>query len=367
MPVGQFNQNPTQELATRTRTTMNNLDPGPAPTPINWTGTLEVLPSGPTTQFLTGTRSLDPGPGGQQQPIIGNPQLATVPVSADFKRLRQRITLLTNETNPLTLPNDTLTRVTELADYYAYDDGTAEASLSLPAATTGPATYLATRYELNLPDVVRALRIYPLATALGRTITVNIWDDANNQPAASPKASRSIALPATLPIGQAYIDVPFATPVAVTGRFYAGYGQASTAQNVEFGVDLNNAPPAGSLFFNSFGAWSTFSLATAKSPEGALMLCPLMGSGTPTATATATVAASYSLYPNPTPDGMVQVQGRYTRATVLDALGRPVWEQPAAQAGQAWLPLGHLRPGLYFVRLTLPDGLTVTKRLVKQN
>ena len=38
MPVSQFNANPAQELATRTATTLNNLDAGPAPTPITWDG-----------------------------------------------------------------------------------------------------------------------------------------------------------------------------------------------------------------------------------------------------------------------------------------------------------------------------------------
>ncbi|TGD82583.1 T9SS type A sorting domain-containing protein [Hymenobacter wooponensis] len=366
MPVSQFNANPTQELNTRTRTTMNNLDPGPAPTPISWTGTLEVLPSGPTTQFLTGNRSLDAGRGGQQQPITGSLQTATVPVSAAPKLLRQRITLLSNETNQLTLPNDTISRVTELADYYAYDDGSAEATLSLPIANTGPATFYATRYDLNTPDVVRAIRLYPMATALGRTVTVAIWEDSNNQPSATPKATKSFLIPASLPAGQAYVDVSFDAPVAVTGRFYAGYGQASSSQFVEIGVDLNNAPPANYFFINIFNAWNSISLATAKSPNGALMLRPLMGASPITATASATLAASYSVYPNPTTDGLVRVEGRYARATVLDALGRTVWEQPTAQAGQALLSLPHLLPGVYFVQLTLATGVTVTKRLVRE-
>jgi hypothetical protein len=366
MPVEQFNVSPTQELNTRTQTTMNNLDPGPAPTPISWIGTLEVLPSGPTTQFLTGNRSLDAGPRGQQQPIVGSLQAVAIPVSATVKLLRQRITLLSNETNPSTLPNDTISRVTELADYYAYDDGSAEATLSLPTAVTGPATFIATRFALNKPDLVRAIRIYPMATALGRTITVHVWDEDNNQPAATPKASQSVLIPATLPAGQMYVDVSFATPVAVTGQFYAGYGQASTSQNVEFGVDLNNAPPADALFSNQFNTWNSISLATSKSPNGALMLRPLMGTSPITAAAPATLAASYSIFPNPTADGIVRVEGRYTHATVLDAVGRVVWEQPMAQAGQAELSLRQLLPGLYFVRLTLPSGLVVMKRLVRE-
>jgi hypothetical protein len=366
MPVEQFNQNPMQELNTRTRTTMNNLDPGPAPTPIDLTGTLEILPSGPTTQFLSSTRSLDPGPNGQQQPITASLQGATVPVSATPKLLRQRITLLTNETNSLTLFNDTLSRTTELSDYYAYDDGSAEATISLPTATTGPPTFLATRYDLNKADQVRGIRIYPMRTALGRTITVNIWDDSNNQPAATPKASQSVPLPTALPIGQTYVDVAFTTPVAVSGRFYAGYGQASTSQNIEIGLDLNNAPPNNFLFFNGFGSWRTFATATSKSPSGALMLRPLMGPGPVTATAPSNLAAAYNLFPNPSADGIVRVEGRYARATVLDALGRTVWEQPATEAGQAQLPLQQLLPGVYFVRLTLANGLTVTKRLVRE-
>ncbi|QJX47959.1 T9SS type A sorting domain-containing protein [Hymenobacter taeanensis] len=366
MPVGQFNQNPSQELTPRTRTTINNLDPGPAPTPITITGTLDVLPGGPSTQFLTSNRSLNAGIGGQQQAVVASLQAATVSISAAPKLLRQRITLVTNETNPLTLFNDTLSRTTELADYYAYDDGSAEATLSLPTAATGPVAYYATRYDLNAPDVVRAIRFYPMATALGRTVTVAIWDDASNQPAAAPKATQSFSIPATLPAGQAYVDVPFPTPVAVTGRFYAGYGQASSPQFVEIGVDLNNAPPANYFFINLFNAWSSLSLATTKSPNGALMLRPLMGAGTVTATASATLAASYSVFPNPTSDGVVRVEGRFTRATVLDALGRTVWEQPTAQAGQALLPLQQLRPGVYLVRLKLADGTTITKRLVRE-
>ncbi|TGE08330.1 T9SS type A sorting domain-containing protein [Hymenobacter fodinae] len=367
MPVTQFNVNPAQELTTRTRTTMNNLDPGPAPTPISWTGTLEVLPSGPTTQFLTGNRSLDAGRGGQQQPITGSLQAAPVPVSAAPKLLRQRITLLSNETNPLTLPNDTISRVTELFDYYAYDDGSAEATLSLPIASTGPVTFYATRYDLNTPDVVRSIRLYPMATALGRTVTVAIWEDSNNQPAATPKATKSFLIPASLPAGQAYVEVPFDAPVAVSGRFYAGYGQASSSQFVEVGVDLNNAPPANYFFISLLNAWESISLATTKSPNGALMLRPMMGASPITAAAPANVAASYSIFPNPTTDGLVRVEGRYTRATVLDALGRTVWEQPAAQAGQAQLSLQQLLPGVYVVRLTLANGLVVTKRLVREN
>ncbi|UYZ64753.1 T9SS type A sorting domain-containing protein [Hymenobacter weizhouensis] len=361
MPATQFNRNPAQELATRTVTTINNFDIGPAPTPITWTGTLEVLPGGPRTQFLAGGRSLDAN--ARQQPVIGNPSTAAVPTTATPKVLRQRITLLTNETNPLTLPNDTITRLTELSDYYAYDDGTPEATITLPPTSTGPPSYLALGFDLNQPDQVRAIRLYLVSAAAGRTITVNVWDDANGQPAATPKATQAVTIPANLPAGQ-FLEVAFRQPVPVSGRFYAGFGEAPTQQNVELGFDLNNATPVGSLFVNSLGAWSVVRTASATSPEGSMLLRPVLGSTTTSVAPGANTTAGPLLYPNPTPDGRVQVRGSYVHATVLDVRGRVVWTQPSAQAGQPTLELPRLAAGAYFVRLRLPDGRQATKPLL---
>lgn len=362
MPVTQFNQNPTQELNDRTATSMNNLDAGPAPTPVTWEGYLEVLNGGGNSQILDGGRSLDALL--RQQPLLGNPRRAMVPATAAAKQLRQRVFLNTNETSPLTLSNDTISRLTDLADYYAYDDGTAEATISLPPASTGPASYLALRFDLNRPDQIRAIRLAPLLlTAGGRTVTVNIWEDnGSGQPAATPKASKSFTIPTSLATGQTFVEIPFDAPVPVSGRFFAGYGQASTPQFVEFGLDLNNAPPAGSFFLNSQGAWSTASTASNYRPAGSLMLRPVTTSVITATAAPAEVAVQYQLYPNPSLDGRVQVQGRYARAAVLDALGRQIWEQPVTEAGRAELQLP-VPAGLYFVRLTLVNGQTVTKRL----
>ena len=371
MPVNQFNASPTRELASRTATTAvttaNNLDGGPAPTPITWLGLLDVLPDNTSSRFLRGNASLDAG--ARQYPIMGEASVAAVPVTPAAKQLRQRLILITNETDPRTLANDTISRRTDLSDYFAYDDGTAEASLSLAPASTGPPSYYALRFDLNQPDQVRALRLYPvLTTAAGRTLTAAIWDSAAVRtngilvPGAQPKATKTFTVPLTLPAGQSYLEVVFDVPVKVSGSFFAGYGQAPTSQFVEFGYDLNNASPPNYLFSGVQGALAPFNPATNYSPAGALMLRPLMGGSVVTASAPADVAARYLLAPNPTPDGRVRVPGPYRQATVLDALGRVVWQQPAAEAGRPELQLP-LAAGLYFVRLLLPDGQVLTQRL----
>ena len=363
MPVGQFNQNAAQELAGRSATSLNNLDAGPAPTPITWSGFLDVLPAGGSFRILDGGISFDANQ--RQQPVVASPSQATVPLTPAPKQLRQRVAIATNETNPRTLANDTISRLTELSDYYAYDDGTAEASVSLPPVATGPASYHALRFDLNRPDQIRAIRLYPvLLTAGGRTVTVNIWDaDASGkQPTAQPKATKSVVIPTTLPAGQPFLDVVFDAPVPVADHFYAGYGQPATQQIIEFGLDLNNLPPPGYFLLNSQGSWGPARTATNYSPAGTLMLRPITTGVITTTAASLEVAARYQLYPNPTPDGRVRVSAPYVRATVLDALGRVVWEQPAAGAGQPEIRFA-LPAGLYFVRLALPDGQTVTQRV----
>ncbi|MCC3158639.1 T9SS type A sorting domain-containing protein [Hymenobacter sp. 15J16-1T3B] len=88
-------------------------------------------------------------------------------------------------------------------------------------------------------------------------------------------------------------------------------------------------------------------------------------SGVVSSAHSAAADAAVQIFPNPS-SGVVQVQGRYTRAVALDALGRTVWEQPAAQAGQAQLDLRRLPAGVYLLRLTLPNGSVGTQRLVLQ-
>lgn len=369
MPIWQFNAaaNPASQLNPATLTTVNNLDKSGFPTPLLTAGTLQVLPAGPVATFPT-TAPNTLVSNQQQVRVEGNLSAVTLPNTPDAKLIRHRIALISNEVDPLTLPNDTISRVTELNDYYAYDDGTAEARLSIPAFDQPGNRFYALRFEVNRPDQVRSIRIRPVyPQAARRQITVNIWDAdpaVNGQPMATPKASQSITIPDSLPAGQTFLEVAFANPVPVSGRFYAGYGHGPTgtspANTIPIGLDLNSPIPADA-FWQFTPGWSQ--PTGVFYPAGALMLRPVLNNNI-LAVAPASVAATYNLFPNPTTDGQVRVQGRYAQAVVLDALGRVVWQQPATQRGQPNLDLSALPAGLYLVQLTLIDRLTVTKRLV---
>ncbi|MCR5889466.1 T9SS type A sorting domain-containing protein [Hymenobacter sp. J193] len=349
---------PAEELNDQTTTTINNFAVSPEPTPIEWRGTAQSLPNGPELPYVTGNRSVDAN--SRQIPITGNLRtVASQLLTGGPQRIRHTLVLDARETNPLTQPNDSISRVTELADYYAYDDGTPEAAVNLPALSNGPLSYFAYRIDLNRPDQVKSVLLYPeLPNAAGRSITVAVWElGADGKPKPEAKATATLNVPATA--GESgFIEVKFASPVPVSGSFLVGYGQPSIGQFVRFGLDLNSTVPQDYLFYQAQNAWTT----TSTTPAGAPMMRPVM-SGVITAGTAAAGAATVALYPNPSA-GVVRVQGRYLRATVLDALGRLVWQQPAAEAGQPELRLTGLPSGVYLVQLELPGAGRVTRRLV---
>ena len=368
MPVWQFNAaaSPTSELNPKLGVNVTNLNSGPLALRTGVLGTVRLLPAtAPIGTWLQDVRNLPPvNP--RLDSVTGAANRAPLPATATPKILRYTLALNSQETTPRTLANDTIFRDVELGTYYAYDDGTAENFVQLVPYATGQAGALAYRFDLNRPDFVRSLRLYPVFTAadqLARSVTISIWDDASGQPATTARASKTVVIPAAaaFPAGWQYYEVTFDQPVPVTGTFYVGFTQPSQNRNLQYGLDLNSSIAAGYFWRrDNFGTWLPNPAALNR---GALMMRPVMTNNVATAAASARETAAFSVYPNPA-HGSVSIGGpAFARAAVLDALGRVVWEQPTAQAGQPTLPLPALAAGIYTVRLTLADGRTVGRRL----
>jgi len=368
MPVWQFNAaaSPTSELNPKLGVNVTNLNSGPLALRTGVLGTVRELPAtAPLGTWLQDVRNLPPvNP--RLDSVTGAANRVALPTTATPKILRYTLALNSQETTPRTLANDTISRDVELGTYYAYDDGTAENFIQLVPYVTGQAGALAYRFDLNKPDYVRSLRLYPVFSAsdqLARSVTISVWDDASGQPATTARATKTVTIPAAsaFPTGWKYFEVTFDQPVPVTGTFYVGFTQPSQSRNLQYGLDLNSSVAAGYFWRrDNFGTW----LANPASlNRGALMMRPVMTNNVATAAASARETAAFSVYPNPT-HGTVSIDGpAFARAAVLDALGRVVWEQPAAQAGRSTLPLPALAAGIYTVRLTLADGRTVGRRL----
>ena len=371
MPARQFNAaaNPALELNDSVYTTLNSLDTAALATPYTYQGDVRLLPNAATTQFVAGSAL---APSGIKQQYLGGSLRAvplSIPQGSTPTRVQHRLYLsLLASPLPRTAFNDTVRRITEFADYFAYDDGTVEGTAPLTPPVNSLPTSRAIRFWLNAPDQVNKIRYYYAGTtATGGnplpanvTVTFNVWGvGADGLPEPTPLASISQTLPTNV-TGELR-EVTFAQPVPVNGSFYIGYTQVfnTTPLLIQIGADRNTFQRPGSIYDRINNAWGPFRL-----PRTVPVLRPVM-TGQVTNVRNAAADAAVQVYPNPS-GGLVQVQGRYARAVVLDALGRTVWEQPATQAGQAQLDLRPLPAGVYLLRLTLPDGAVAAKRLVLQ-
>ena len=366
MPVWQYNAATTSELNPAMGVNVSNLNT-PLPLSVTTTGIVRDLATNTTIGTWLQNPNVIPG-NTRLEPRTGNAGGAPLPTTAAAKRLRYSMYIISNEqTTSPTIANDTISRDLELNNYYAYDDGTAESATQLTAFSTGQQAAFAYRFDLNQPDYVRGLRLYPVffADIATRPITVSVWADnatTPGTPATLPIATKTYTIRYPYPAGWDYYQVDFDQPVRVSGAFYVGFSQPSTGRFLQYGVDLNSTFPAQHLFRrDNTGVWTDISPLTTGN---ALMMRPVMTNNIATANASAQEAAAYGLYPNPA-HGAVTVTGpTFARAAVLDALGRQVWQQPAAQAGKVDLTLPTLPAGVYTVRLTLADGRTVSRRLL---
>jgi hypothetical protein len=371
MPVWQYNaaSPPTSELNPRLGVNVSNLSGTASPLSVDVLGTVRDLTAGAALGPWLQASTLVAG-NSRQSPITGSAASQLLPGSATPKRLRYTLALNSRETTPLTLANDTIFRDVELNNYYAYDDGSAENITNLLPYASGPQSAFAYRFDLNQPDNVRGVRLVPVFTASdagSRQVTVSVWADKNGLPDNTKVlGSKTYTIPAAYPADWQYFQIDFDQPVPVSGAFYVGFSQPSTGRTLHYGLDLNSTFPARHFFRrDNASVWDTANFQPSGAAQrGALMMRPVMTNNVVTASTPATEAAAFALYPNPA-HGSVRVAGpAFARATVLDAVGRVVWTQPATEAGQPLLPLPTLPPGVYLVRLTLADGRTVAQRLL---
>lgn len=189
--------------------------------------------------------------------------------------------------------NDTISGITVLDDYYAYDDGTAEQVKQINQRLAR----VAVRFVNNQPDAVRGVRIYIPPTRRnqeGQQIAFSVFNDAgNNTPAQRQLVQQTFPVKyATVRNG--FVDYLFTTPVNVRDTFYVAFSQLDDPA-IPVGFD-RNSPYRGNTLLNLGVRWDA---VPATDDDGALMIRPIMNNG-PSNVITATEPeVAVTVYPNP--------------------------------------------------------------------
>ncbi len=202
------------------------------------------------------------------------------------------VSLITDDFDPKR--NDTIRFTQHFTDYFAIDDGTAEAGYGINGQGSRNAM-AALRFRSFIADSVTAINICfndAYNNQNQRGFEIMVWADDNGQPGVLLGSTEGpVADPGTDLNG--FVTYTFDTPVRVTDYFWVGWRQDAEVF-INAGLDLNTLP-AGRQYFMLSGVWQT-SMA-----PGTIMMRPVMkGSGTPTSSDRGThINDLFYLFPNP--------------------------------------------------------------------
>ncbi|KAA5548742.1 T9SS type A sorting domain-containing protein [Adhaeribacter rhizoryzae] len=359
MPAPHFFAQPQAETNDSAFTRINNFNNLFAP--IAWRGYVKgINPVTPADTFLRGNAAIEPLV--QQYLINGKPNATAISNAGNFLEIKHSLFLSTRETNARLRQNDTVSRITVLGDYFAYDDGTAETNFSL---NNFGSRQLAYRFDLNMPDNVTAIRVYLTKTNVpGTVINFRIWTDENGSPAGASATQKTFTIPPIDSLNRFY-EITFPTPVAVRNQFYIGYSLTSSVPDfVNIGFDLNEEA-LGQIYHNNGGGWLSFT-----DEKGALLMRPVMGNvlSSPEEPEEPIQQPdpekALNIFPNPS-TGLINIAGNYQQVCLTDVAGKVIFCKTKAEAGNQ-LNLNNLSKGLYLLRFT-QKNIAITKKIILTN
>jgi hypothetical protein len=222
------------------------------------------------------------------------------PSTADSALFLVSVWLITDDFDPK--DNDTTGYLQKFSNYFAIDDGTAEAGYGINGQGSHNAMF-ALRFRSFVADSVKALSICfndAYNNANQRAFEIMVWADDNGKPGVLLGSTEGpIASPG--PSLNGFTSYAFSKPVSVNGDFWIGWKQLSETF-LNAGLDLNTAP-AGRQYFMISGIWEE------SQAPGTVMIRPVMkGQGTTSSSGNGDLFNDlYRVFPNPT-RGQVTLQ-----------------------------------------------------------
>jgi hypothetical protein len=373
MPWEQFNVNPQGETAAFDSTVLSNLERENFNL-VKYTYNITDLTGGGNLYNFTETAGLQLG-AGQQRPV-GTPinSNSAIPQGGGPRRLQATFRITDETTGNVSIPgvnlrrNDTVSNVTVLDNYFAYDDGTAEYGLGIRQQQGR----VAVRYVLNKPAQLTAVRLYLTQlerNLTGRTFVLSVWKKLDNA-RESVLYQKSVAVTYTDTLDE-FATYPLLdegnspTSISLADTFYVGW-QQTTSDLFSVGLDANTN--AGNQVWSNINGvdW----VPNTEVP-GSPMIRPVFGPLTtaiddPEPGTPADPSSTLRVYPNPTTGRVTWSIPGVTSVQVVDLVGKTVRTARYQPANQALLDLAGLPDGLYVLYLETPRKHYVRKILLRK-
>lgn len=274
-----------------------------------------------------------------------------------------RYSLSTNTTPERLTVNDTIVVEQIFHDYYAYDDGTAEAAYGLVANGAELA------YKFTLPngiqDTLKSIEMHFVSSVndvSNSLFFIQIWDDNNGQPGNLIYTTDDDNLPVTYTpeynLGNNhFVEYFLPEGVVVSGTYYVGWKQSSSDRlNIGFDKNIDNS---SKIFYNLGTNWSNTSFS------GSLMMRPVFKTSYDSFLSINKnkKEVNVKLFPNPASDIFtLEIEKEFNGIVeIYDIYGRLVWNDKF-YGNRKQLEVSSLTEGNYICVLKDKKGIVLTQK-----
>lgn len=239
-------------------------------------------------------------------------------------------------------PNNTYFINKTFADYYAYDDGSAEAGYGIHGeGSTG--SMVAVKFAPLVTDYIKGVYIYfnpTFRNAQAEFFHLKIWDNNNGIPGEELYSDFNLSLPKN-DCGR-FVFFPLKNPVALADTFFIGW-QKTQNEIINIGFDKSTTSIATN-YYNINGQWKK------SNEKGQIMIRPAFGTlSTANDDIVANISESNELIvsPNPAKD-YIRVEGAQHTLYIVGATG--VIVKTFAADNNTEYDISNLAPGIYFAK-----------------
>lgn len=254
--------------------------------------------------------------------------------------------------------NDTIIAYQTFADYYAYDDGSAEFAYGVSSPVEG--AKLALNYNFKQVDTLRGFYVHwarKNANLSNESFKFTVWTQLGDNDELEEEVlySNSIDYLSYTDSINAWMYYELDSMLVLdTGSYFVGWEQISL-EKLNIGFDINTNA-RGNLFFNTNGTWQSSKL------EGSIMLRPSFGSATIN-NIVDIESIDASVYPNPFEDVLNLELNQNATYRIYDIGGR-LQLSGDLFSGNTKLDMSNLERGIYFIQFN-QEGKQQIVKLIK--
>ncbi|WP_317897894.1 T9SS type A sorting domain-containing protein [Aurantibacillus circumpalustris] len=270
--------------------------------------------------------------------------------------------------------NDTVIQYQNFRNFYAFDDGSAEAGYYVNAI----GAKMAVKIKLNKPDTLYGLRIYfdPVGnvSSISNTATtiynfsINVWgQDNNGAPDGLNNILKDNLVHHPIYIQDGFKEVPefkLKQPFLLqAGTYFIGIQQASSILTVGFDRNYNHK---SSLYFDSGSGW------TQSNEDGSIMINPLFGTYLPIVgineIGSSPISKNFFVYPNPSTERFTIVSAKLQNSSyqLFNSVGQLVKEEIIDNTEQV-VSVSNFLPGIYILILKNNGHAVQQQKIIVQH